>query len=345
MSPRIIRRHDQFFKLLLDQPGAAGTLLKERLPAEVADRLGPDAPELVNTSFVDGELREYRTDRLYRVRIRDGRHAFIFVLVEHKSSPDPDVGLQLLVYMVRIWEWWLRHAGAGADDGRRRLPLIMPLVVYHGRSEWQVPLSFADALDFDDEALRPHVLDFRYSLADLGRIDDAVLSRQKALRIGLLILKHGDGNGDLRTKLLTLGRAAAALSVDDLITLVRYIVAEPNEIPPGLLREVLGEILPGQEERVMSIASEQWMAEGIQIGRVQGKAEGRAEGRAEGKAEGRAEGKAEILLRQLRRRFGTLPEITVQHVLKATDDDLNLWADRIFDASNLEAIFAPRRTN
>ena len=100
---------------------------------------------------------------------------------------------------------------------------------------------------------------------------------------------------------------------------------------------MLGEILPGQEERVMSIASEQWMAEGIQIGRVQGK--------AEGKAEGRAEGKAEILLRQLRRRFGTLPETTLQRVLQASDDDLNMWADRILDALDLEAVFAPRRTN
>ncbi|QQP87900.1 DUF4351 domain-containing protein [Skermanella sp. TT6] len=95
----------------------------------------------------------------------------------------------------------------------------------------------------------------------------------------------------------------------------------------------------------MSIASEQWMAEGIQIGRVQGKAEGRAEGKAEGKAEGRAEGKAEILLRQLRRRFGNLPETTLHCVLRAPDDDLDLWADRILDTASLKAVFAPRRTD
>ena len=48
----------------------------------------------------------------------------------------------------------------------------------------------------------------------------------------------------------------------------------------------------------MSIAAEQWKAEGkgIQIGEISGK------------AKGIEAGKADLLLRQLRRRFGTLPE-------------------------------------
>jgi|SRR3954447_23067126 hypothetical protein len=77
MPSRLIRRHDQFFRRLLDQPGAAGALLRERLPAEVAGRLAPGAPELVPGSFVDGELRENRTDRLYRVRTLGGDITFI----------------------------------------------------------------------------------------------------------------------------------------------------------------------------------------------------------------------------------------------------------------------------
>ena len=42
MRSRLIRRHDQFFKRLLEQPGAAGALLRERLPPEIAKLLGPD---------------------------------------------------------------------------------------------------------------------------------------------------------------------------------------------------------------------------------------------------------------------------------------------------------------
>ncbi|EWY40399.1 hypothetical protein N825_36975 [Skermanella stibiiresistens SB22] len=337
MNSRVIRRHDQFFKLLLDQPGAAGTLLRERLPVEVSSRLSAEDPELVNTSFVDAELRERRADRLYRVRLRDGRQALIYVLVEHKSAPDPRIGLQLLIYMVRIWEWWERHEGKDANGKPRLLPVILPLVVYHGHAEWRVPLDFADGFDVDDDTLRPYLVDFRYSLADLGRIDDAALSDQNALRVGLLILKHGDGGGDIRETLLRLGRAEAALGVDDLAILVRYIIAEPNKIEPGLLRDVLKEIVPGQETRIMSIAAEMWKAEGM--------ADGIKIGQAQGKVQGKAEGKAEILLRQFRRRFRTVPEAVSEKVLHAHDDDLNMWAENILDASSLDMVFSPRKSN
>ena len=42
---RLLRRHDQFAKMLLDQPGIADTFLRERLPAGVAALLiGIEAP-------------------------------------------------------------------------------------------------------------------------------------------------------------------------------------------------------------------------------------------------------------------------------------------------------------
>lgn len=117
-------------------------------------------------------------------------------------------------------------------------------MVYHGAAEWGVPLSFAEAVDLDDETLRPYVLDFHYSLTDLRRIDDAKLSRQKELRIGLLLLKHGGRGGDLRQILVEVGRAAAALSTDDLVTLVRYIISEPNEVEAAMLRDLLRRSYP-----------------------------------------------------------------------------------------------------
>ena len=64
-------------------------------------------------------------------------------------------------------------------------------------------------------------------------------AREKVLRIGFLILKHGAGAGDLRQTLLTLGRAALELGVDDLVTLVRYVLGEPNELEAGILHDVI----------------------------------------------------------------------------------------------------------
>jgi hypothetical protein len=110
-------------------------------------------------------------------------------------------------------------------------------------------------------------------------------------------------------------------------------LAEPNEVEAAVLREVLKEIVPGQETRVMSIAAEQWKAEGIQIGEIRGK------------AKGIEAGKADLLLRQLRRRFGTLPESAQARVLSASEDQLNEWADNILDARTLDMVFGAAKPN
>jgi hypothetical protein len=66
----------------------------------------------------------------------------------------------------------------------------------------------------------------------------------------------------------------------------------------------------------------------------------RREGRAEGKAEGKAEGRTETLLRQLRKRFGPLSHSTEQRLRAGTSLQLDLWTDRILDATSLDGVFA-----
>ena len=83
----ISQPHDRFLKTLLSNPETAGTLLQERLPKEVAELLSPEAPELVDGSFVDEELRAHLTDRLYLAKTVTGRTALLYVLVEHKEFP------------------------------------------------------------------------------------------------------------------------------------------------------------------------------------------------------------------------------------------------------------------
>jgi Putative transposase, YhgA-like len=45
MPRQIANVHDAFFKQVLADPELAGQFLREQLPAEVADLLGPESPE------------------------------------------------------------------------------------------------------------------------------------------------------------------------------------------------------------------------------------------------------------------------------------------------------------
>ncbi|MEO5379183.1 MAG: DUF4351 domain-containing protein [Magnetococcus sp. DMHC-6] len=55
--------------------------------------------------------------------------------------------------------------------------------------------------------------------------------------------------------------------------------------------------------------------------------------------DGRQEGKAETLLRQLTRRFGTLPSNIQEKVNVADLETLELWSDLFVDARSLEDVF------
>ena len=65
----------------------------------------------------------------------------------------------------------------------------------------------------------------------------------------------------------------------------------------------------------------------------------RAEGHAEGRAEGLVEGGAAVLLRQLDRRFGPLPEWVAPRLATASSAQLARWADRLLEADSLAGVF------
>jgi Domain of unknown function (DUF4351) len=50
-------------------------------------------------------------------------------------------------------------------------------------------------------------------------------------------------------------------------------------------------------------------------------------------------GQRTTLLRQLTRRFGTLPEPVVARIADATSADIERWLGRILDATSLDDIF------
>ena len=309
--------HDKLFKGLLDQPGTAGALLRERLPPEIASLLTDDPPELLDGEFIDEALQGSQSDRLFRARLKDGGDVLLYVLIDHKSSPEPGIILQLLGYMLRIW---VRHAG-GKAEALRSLPPILPMVVYHGASEWKVSLSLRDTIKAP-EAIKQYQPDVRYTLVDLGPIPNDRLSAFPPLRAGLLALKYSHQDGDAEAVLVQ-----AFTDARDMPSLFRMLVSYATtvyaSVNPVLLRRAIHKVRPEWEDEMLSIAAKEWMAEG----------------RTEGMMKGEAKGKADTLLRQLHRRFKVLPAGIEDRVRAADSDRLDEWLDRFVDAQTLADVF------
>jgi predicted transposase YdaD len=297
--------------------------------------------------------------------LKSGNPALIYILFEHKSYPDAMVAFQLLRYVIAIWYRYLTGGGG------KPLPVIIPMVVYHGAEPWNVPLGFSALFDPDlfdpDGALAGIVPDFRYFLSDLGSQADHELSRFALLRSGLMALKHATRDADIVSieAIVTaeiwhdlfcgvvikyIFRAFRQIDRDEAVRLLTTIKEKAGPamvsniaqewIDEGKALGLLQGIVEGMEQGVA-----QGMEQGVAQGMEQGKAEGMEQGIAEGREQGVAQGQARLLTRQLTRRFGPLPAEVTSRIDAAGTETLDTWGERLLDAQTLDEVFAPEKAS
>lgn len=318
MSAQLPNIHDAFFKQALSDPELAGRFIREHLPPPVVEQLGPEPPEPVPGSFVDEELRQHHSDLLFRIRLKSGSDAFAYLLLEHKSSPDEGARLQLLRYIVRVLTNWYEQNG-------RRLPLppVLPLLAHQGPGEWTFSCEFLDLFGDTPAALRPYLPTFQHALVDLAVTPDEALSTIARLRALLAALKYSR-RPDLPEYLGVILAEVETLKPRDLFLILTYLDKGPVAVSPITTRQLLRDRIPDQEESIMGWLTQPYFEDGVEKGR----------------AEGRTEGEAKSLVRVLEKRFGALPEPLRAQVFEADMPTLDAWLDRVFDAPDLQAVFA-----
>jgi hypothetical protein len=166
--------HDTFFRQLLAQPETAADFVKNYLPADVVAMLDLTQLQPEKETFVDARLRKHFSDLLYSVPLKSGGKVFLYLLFEHKSQPDKQARLQLLRYMVRIWEQEWRK--------KRQLSPIVPILFYHGQEKWSYSTEFADLIE-SPEALKQYTPHFRHLLTDLSAYSDEQVVGEVWLRV------------------------------------------------------------------------------------------------------------------------------------------------------------------
>jgi predicted transposase/invertase (TIGR01784 family) len=325
--------HDALFKVVFSQPEHARGMLRAMVPKALADSLDWEALTLRPGSFVDVALTHQHTDLLYSARWRRGGEAFVYFLFEHQSSP-PTEGLmayRLLRYQDRIWErWQVDHPRA------RTLPMIVPIVLYHGAKPWSEALSFGALLEVPEELradVSAHLVQFTYLLHDLSEISDEELrdhaARTALAKLAAMCFKHGRTANDLVELLghwISVVRdvARAPHGLEALAQVMRYLLEVSEHVSPEALQALLErEIGPEAKETVVTVG-QQLIQQGLEKGRQ----------------EGRQEGLARMLLLLVQQRFAPEVDLHVERrIVEASIDQLERWSLRVLTSATLSELF------
>ena len=306
----------------MSKPEIAGAFLRERLPAELAGLLSPELPEQVPGSYVDEELAQHHCDLVFRVRLNNGDLALAYVLLEHKSSPDPLTRLQLLRYIVRILTKW--HE----ENDRLPLPLVMPVVAHQGPPRWRCSTELIELFGDAPDEVRPYLTSFRHVLIDLAG-SDGTLSADIRLDAYLKAMKYAR-RADLPRHLRAI--LVPDLCEMDIVTILQYINVGPVIVNPEDIQAALHTLSPHRREAIMGHFSEPFVEQG------------RQQGCQQGLQQGRAEGEARALVRLLEKRFGPIPSDLRHRIFTSGVTDIETWLDRALEAPELLRVFEPEGT-
>jgi len=275
-------------------------------------------------SFVDEALKWRHSDVLFTAPL-DGRDAFVYVLVEHQSSDDPLMAFRVLRYITRIWDQYERdHPNA------RRLPAVIPLVVYQGDDNWTSPVQLLDVIDLNPAAkqeMRAWLPRFGFLLDDLTRAgEDQLLARKltPAALVTLRLLQTAPGNPQITVELRRwTGQLRAVLDqpggTEEFAAMLTYIVVV-SDAPAGELRDLAASLGPDAKEAYVTTAEML-------------------------RAEGATGALVEALIEGLTAKFGPLPDNVPKIVHAASAHQIKAWLARAMTAKTLDEVFADPQGN
>jgi predicted transposase YdaD len=321
--------HDGFFKSVFRNPVHAAAALRAILPERVARHIDWDSLQAVHASFVDAALSQRHGDLMFSARLKEEREVFLWLLFEHQSTVDGWMPLRVLEMIVEFLKGWRKE-----HPEARRLPAILPIVLYQGAMPWSAPCTLAELYDLSDQALRDlseFLLSLRFVLDDLRVTpDDELIARpvDDLARVALVVMKHVTSEhlldllvrlADEISRLLTTEQGRIGLS-----GIVWYIECVHPELDRRVILRRLSTVVA--PELATTMETYEQALERLYIEKVTRKAKN--------------QGQQEFLLRQLTRRFGALPEAVTARVMGASREELERWGDRILDATSLDDVFA-----
>ncbi len=260
--------HDAFFRRSLSHIAVAKDFLKAHISSALAERINWKTLRSTDKSFVKEVLKQLHSDVVYQCQL-DGKSAYIYTLIEHQSTPDPQLPFRILQYNVALMEAHL------AQDNTH-LPAIINLCLYSGK---KTPYPYStDLYDiFEDPNLAREVMFKPLQLIDLNCYSEETLSQHGQADLLEILLKHSQERAfihwikqhpELIRRLLERIYGESGII---------YILGVDQHDSAEKIIDTILAIAPNKKETIMT-AAQQLHQQGIQQGMQQGMQKGMEEG-------------------------------------------------------------------
>ena len=288
MAAEITTPHNNLFRSVFGDTREASALLRAHLPQAISRQLRWSTLALQPVGFIDHRLRDSESDLLFLIRRKaDSAPVWLYVLLEHQSTPDAWLRLRLLRYSIRIWERDRRR-----QRHEEQLRPILPLVLYQGRRRWRHGREFSQL--FAQQVRHwPWVPHYAHLLIDQTRArPDQVRGELRGRIAQLAMMATFRKNWPLLQRLVPLLAELARVGVaEDWEEIVVYIAATTTREPQRWQRfaDTVRRRVPGggelmnKTERMLQIYADVREQESRRQGRKEGRRQGRKEGELRGK--------------------------------------------------------------
>jgi hypothetical protein len=302
--------HDQIFKELLR--AFFREFLELFLP-DIAARLDFSTVRFLEqeifTDFPAGDPR--RADNIAEVRTTDGEPELVLFHIEAEARRRSE-------FRFRMWEYY------SLIRFRAKRP-VYPIIIYLSPGTGGIVREEYTEVLFDET-----LLSFRFAAVGLPDLSaDDYRESENLLGVALSALMQGSGIGPVLQKWQAIRRILTS-SLDEsrkilLATVVENYLLLSEEAEEEYLRVARSE-MPEEVQSMLSIYEERGIAKGI------------ARGIEQGIAEGILRGQRQLLLKQLRAKFGELPETAVTRVQAMEAPDLDALAESLLKAEALAEV-------
>ena len=177
--------HDKLTRRFLSDKKVATDLLKKHLPANVIGRLNLSTIKATSETAIDQKWKKFHNDIVFNCKTKDNKDTYIYMLVEHQSTPDQFMPVRILRYKMNVLGKYL-----DMKKKPEKLPNIISLVVYHGEKKYPYAKNIFSC--FEDGGLAKQDIIEPMVLLDLSQASSAeIIGQGGADAVLKLMLKWG----------------------------------------------------------------------------------------------------------------------------------------------------------